>query len=338
MPRYSGRTDNLSPYRTGAGIILVNIGTPEAPTTPAVWRYLYEFLSDPRIVELPRWIWKPVLFLLLLFRSPRSAALYRKVWTVDGSPLLVTTRSLASLLQQEIGGNYQVETAMRYGKPDLGKALRTLEENGFQNVIIIPLYPQYSGTTTGSVFDAVAKSLSVQRRVPRLTFVNEYHRDQYYVRAVADSVRFHWEMNGRAEKLLFSFHGIPRRFVRDGDPYASQCEKTAELVATELELDAGEWQLVYQSRFGREEWLTPYCNITLAGLPSRGVTSVDIVCPGFAADCLETLDEINRENRKIFLGAGGHGYSYIPCLNDSPAHVRLLSHIAGIEMPGNPAQ
>ncbi len=306
MPQYSNLGKNAGTDRDGTGVLLVNLGTPNAPTTSAVWRYLREFLSDPRVVELPRWIWKPLLYVILLFRSPGSAGRYRNIWTSDGSPLLVNTNNLAHAVQRDLGDDFLVITAMRYGNPGIKQGFRTLQENGYQNVIVIPLYPQYSSSTTGSAFDAIAATLTIQRWLPRLTFLTGYHQETQYIDALANSVRTHWDNNGKADKLLISFHGIPQRHIESGDPYARQCATTAELVATRLGLDNNHWKLVYQSRFGREEWLTPYCNATLASLPSAGITSVDILCPGFATDCLETLDEIDRENREVFLAAGGN--------------------------------
>jgi ferrochelatase len=309
------------------GVLLVNLGTPDAPTTSAVRRYLSEFLSDPRVVEIPRWLWNPILLVVLAFRSSRSARLYKNVWKDSGSPLLSNTMLLAGALQQKLGEGHRVVAGMRYGKPAISDALQTFQTEGIKDIFVIPLYPQYSGSTTGSVFDAISNTLTKKRYVPKICFLNEYYRDENYVNALAASIEKYWTRFGRSEKLLFSFHGIPRRYVESGDPYANHCEETAMLVAARLGLASNRWQLVYQSRFGRAEWLQPYCATTLQELPSKGISSVDIFCPGFACDCLETLDEINRENRELFLNAGGETYHYIPCLNDSDSHVKVFADI-----------
>ncbi|ATX81113.1 ferrochelatase [Mariprofundus ferrinatatus] len=314
------------------GILLTNLGTPDAPTRAALQDYLAEFLWDPRVVEQPRWLWWLILNAIILNTRPaKSAALYEKVWTDEGSPLLATGKrqreKLEAALQERGIGAVHVELAMRYGNPSIRKGLEALREKNCDRMIVLPLYPQYSATTTGSTFDAVAKVLKEWRRVPRLTFIDAYHDQPLYIEALAASIRDHWKENGKAERLLLSFHGIPESYFENGDPYPCHCRKTARLVREALGLDETQLQLAFQSRFGKEPWVQPYTDETLEKWGKEGVESVDVICPGFAADCLETLEEIAMENREVFLGAGGKRYSYIPALNDSDAHVQALTQV-----------
>lgn len=312
-----------------AGLLLVNLGTPDSPSKGDVKRYLRQFLSDPRVVEAPRLLWWPVLNGIILNTRPRrSAAAYARIWTADGSPLMVHSRRQAQGLQQRLGDAVKVELAMRYGNPSIAQGLDALRQAGCERILVFPLYPQYSATTTASVFDAVTGELQRWRWIPELRLVNQYGDDPGYLAALAASVEEHWQQRGRAEKLLFSFHGIPRRYADQGDPYPHQCESTARRLADQLGLDEGQWQLCYQSRMGREAWLTPYTSETLERLARDGVQRVQILCPGFAADCLETLEEIAMENRDLFLAAGGKEYDYIPCLNERPDHLDALAGIA----------
>lgn len=320
-------TDIPTAWTGRTGVLLVNLGTPEAPTPAAVRRYLREFLSDPRVVEVPRALWWVVLRLAVLpFRPRKSAAGYRMIWTERGSPLLTTTEELRDLLVRKTGwnGRIQVEVAMRYGSPSIPAKLEAMRGK-IDTLIVLPLYPQYSAATTGSAFDAVSAVLRSWRRVPGLHFIDAYHREPGYLQAIASHIRTFWQERGRPERLLFSFHGLPRRCVELGDPYAAQCQETAWRVADRLGLAEPGWQLVYQSRFGRAEWLQPDCLEVLRELPKQGVRRVDVVCPGFAVDCLETLEEIAIRNREEFLQAGGVEYRYIPALNASPEHVDLLA-------------
>ncbi|MDH3343095.1 MAG: ferrochelatase [Gammaproteobacteria bacterium] len=323
-------------YRHGTqeklGILLVNLGSPDKPEASAVRRYLAEFLWDKRIVDAPRWLWWLILHGIILRTRPRrSARLYQKVWTDQGSPLVATSRSLAQMiektLQQKFRGNVIVDLGMRYGKPSVRDSLNALRKAGARRLLVLPMYPQYSATTTASVFDEVTNVLQEWRWLPDLRFINHYHDNRIYIEALANSIRQHWQQNGRADKLLFSFHGIPQRYFESGDPYFCHCHKTTRLVAEALELGDDDWQLVFQSRFGREPWLQPYCDKTLEALPSQGIKSVDIICPGFTADCLETLEEIAMENRDIFINAGGEQYHYIPALNDSDEHIKALCEV-----------
>lgn len=318
-----------------AGVLLVNLGTPDAPTAAAVRRYLKEFLSDPRVVEVPRPLWWVLLRLMVLpFRARKSASGYRTIWTGRGSPLLTATEDLHDLLVQKTGWNdrIQVEVAMRYGNPSIPAKLEAMRGK-IDTLIVLPLYPQYSAATTGSAFDAVTAVLRGWRRVPSVHLIGAYHREPGYFQAIASRIRAFWRERGRPERLLFSFHGLPRRCVELGDPYAAQCQETARRVADRLGLAESDWQLVYQSRFGRAEWLQPDCLEVLRELPKQGVRRVDVVCPGFAVDCLETLEEIAIRNRDEFLQAGGVEYRYIPALNASPEHADLLADLIERYLP-----
>ena len=321
------------------GIVLVNLGSPAAPTAKALKPYLKEFLSDKRIVEMPRAIWWLILNLIILrFRPRKAAAAYRKVWTENGSPLIHISQQQADALQEKLQAHYKVpvfvESAMRYGEPSIVKAIYKLKQKNIQRLLTIPMYPQYSATTSASVFDEVTDRLKEYRWLPETRFINQYHDHPGYIAAVANSISEHWQQHGRKKRLMFSFHGIPKRYLDNGDPYFCQAHKTARLVAEKLELHEDDWQLVFQSRFGREPWLQPYCDKTLEILPQAGIKSVDIVCPGFSADCLETLEEINEENREIFMHAGGEAYSYIPALNTREEHINFLQTLVGEHIDG----
>ncbi len=318
-----------------AGILLVNLGTPDSPSRGDVKRYLREFLMDPRVVEMPRLLWWPILNgVILNLRPARSAAAYGKIWSEEGSPLLVHTLAQAEALQRKLGETVRVVPAMRYGNPSIAAGLEKLREAGCERILVFPLYPQYSSTTTASVFDAVTAELRRWRWIPELRLVNQYFEDPGYITALADSVRNFQQEHGKPEKLLFSFHGIPQRYADKGDPYPLQCRRTGELLAQALELQAGEWQLTYQSRMGREPWLQPYTSTTLESLAREGVKKVQVLCPGFAADCLETLEEVAMENRDLFLQHGGQSYEYIPCLNERPGHIESLAAIANRYLGG----
>ena len=321
-------------HQAVTGILITNLGTPDEPTTPALRRYLAEFLWDPRIVDMPRPLWWLILHgFILRFRPSRSAASYRTVWTDDGSPLLsISKKQLEALrkllpqqLAQSLSGPVVVELGMRYGNPSIPSALEKLRNANAQRVLVLPLYPQNSCSTTASTFDAVAAAVEKWRWLPEFRFINQYHDDADYIEALAASIREAWNDREQPEKLLFSFHGTPKRFHTEGDPYFDQCHKTARLVAERLELDGDRWQLTFQSIFGREEWLKPYTIETLRALAASGVESVDIVCPGFSADCLETIEEIGVENRDAYLEAGGKTFNYIPALNDRADHIRALT-------------
>jgi ferrochelatase len=315
------------------GVLLSNLGTPEAPTAPALRRYLREFLSDPRVIELPRWQWWLILNLFVLPRRPRtSAELYRKVWTPEGSPLATGTVKLAAALEGELRARsampLHVAVGMRYGEPSLATALRELAGKGCRRVLLFPLYPQYSGSTTASTCDAVFAELSRWRWMPELRTVGSYHDDPGYLRALAASVRESWQRQGRSERLLLTFHGIPRRYFENGDPYYCHCQKTARLLAAELGLAPEQWLVTFQSLFGKEEWLRPYTDETVKRLGAERLASLDAFCPGFAIDCLETLEEIDGLNREFFTHAGGGTFRYVPCPNLSREHVEAITGIA----------
>ena len=329
------------------GVLLLNLGTPDAPTPTAVRRYLAEFLKDPRVVEISRPLWWLILHgVILRVRPSRSARAYQAVWTERGSPLLDVARRQAAGLQermaQRFGKSARVELGMRYGNPSVAEALGRMKEANVRRLLVLPLYPQYSGTTTASVFDAVTDELSTWRWLPELRFINHYHDNLDYINAVTGSIRRAWAERGEPERLLFSFHGIPKRYFMAGDPYHCHCHKTARLVVDQLGLPEDRWMVSFQSRVGRDEWLQPYTDETLRLWGSDGVKSVDVISPGFSADCLETLEEIDVENRGYFLEAGGENYHFIPCLNDDPDHIDMMmglveQHTAGWpEMTGVP--
>lgn len=321
------------------GVVLANLGTPDAPDTPALRRYLKEFLLDPRVIELPRPVWWAALHLFVLpFRPRKSAALYRKVWTAEGSPLLVNARrqaaGVAALLAREVPAPVHVRVAMRYGNPSIRSALRELAGLGCRRIVALPLYPQYAAVTTGSTFDAIAAELAGWRWVPELRMIHPYHDEPAYVAALASSLAEAWAEAEPAEKLLFSFHGIPRRYFLAGDPYFCHCHKTARLVAERLGLPRDRYEVTFQSLFGREEWLRPYTEETILSLAAAGTRSLDVICPGFSADCLETIEEIDGLNREIFQHAGGERYRYVPALNDRPDHLRLLADLVKRNLAG----
>jgi len=322
-------------------VLLCNLGTPDTPTPSAVRRYLAQFLSDDRVVEIPRIAWWPILHgIILRTRPAKSAAKYATVWhPQDGSPLAHWTARQALLLRGwlgEAGHSVLVRHAMRYGNPSIASQLDALKAEGATRILILPLYPQYSGTTTASVFDAVYDWARTQRHVPELRFVNRYHDDPAYIDALATRIEAHWRDNGRSAHLVMSFHGVPARTLQLGDPYHCESHKTGRLLAERLGLMPQQYTLTFQSRFGKAKWLEPYTEPTLIAMAQRGVQSVDVVCPGFTSDCLETLEEINQEAREAFLHAGGKVFAYIPCVNDSARWITALSAIAQQHMAGWP--
>jgi len=339
MPKYQSTANFEHGIPSSTGILLVNLGTPEAPTSGPVRRFLKEFLSDARVVEYPRLLWWLILNLIILvIRPARSAEAYRKIWTEQGSPLMVYSQAVTSKLRErlaaESGTEINVELAMTYGEPSIRNAIDKLIANGVRRILTIPLYPQYSGTTTAPVFDRVVAALCTYRWLPELRFINNYHDAPAYIEALATSVRESWAENGRGDLLLMSFHGVPKSTLMNGDPYHCQCQKTGRLLAESLGLSDQEWMLSFQSRVGREEWLTPYTDKTVMKLGEQGLGRLDVVCPGFATDCLETLEEIAMQNAEFFTEAGGQSLHYIPSLNARDDHVDLLQqlvsrHIAG---------
>lgn len=307
------------------GVLLVNLGTPDAPTTKAVRTYLAEFLSDPRVIEIPQLAWKIILHgIILRVRPKKSAKLYQSVWTDEGSPLLAISKRQHIAVQQQLGDNISVKLGMRYGNPSIASALREFQQEGIRKIIVLPLYPQYAAPTTGSVFDAVARELMTWRWVPELQFINSYFEHPLYVESLAASVQEYLDTHPMPQKILFSYHGMPKRNLEMGDPYYCFCMKTTRLVVEQLGLEKDFCIATFQSRFGYAEWLQPYTDETLKALPQAGVKEVAIISPAFSADCLETLEELAVENRDIFLQAGGESYDYIPALNDRTDHIAAL--------------
>jgi protoporphyrin/coproporphyrin ferrochelatase len=327
------------------GVLLVNLGTPDAPTSAAVRKYLAQFLSDPRVVEIPRVLWKPLLHTVILsVRSPQSAQRYASVWTKEGSPLLVHSRRQKTLLLGYLGqrlkemglpsDHAQIELGMRYGSPSIADAMTRLKAGGCDRILVLPLYPQYAASTTASALDEIFAAALTMRRVPALRVIGAYHDDPGYIAALAQNINDYWVKNGRPNKLVISFHGLPRRSLELGDPYHCHCVKTGRLLATELGLTKEQFVITFQSRFGRAEWLTPYTQPTLVALAKEGVRRVDVACPGFVSDCLETLEEIAQEGKVAYLKAGGQEYHYIPCLNERPMWISALADLAMRNLQG----
>lgn len=321
-----------APAEPPTAVLLCNLGTPDEPTAPAVRRYLAEFLSDPRVVEIPRLLWWPILHgIILRVRPKKSAAKYASIWTPEGSPLKLWTEKQARLLAGylgERGHRVAVRSAMRYGNPSVASVLDELKTAGAARVLVLPLYPQYSGPTTASIVDAVAAWAQSTRALPELRFVNRYHDDPGYIGALAKRVQDHWQRHGRPDKLVMSFHGVPQRTLLLGDPYHCECLKTGRLLAERLQLKPEAWTVTFQSRFGKARWLEPYTEPTLRALAAQGVARVDLICPGFVGDCLETLEEIGIEARDAFLAAGGKAFNYIACLNDQHEWISALADIS----------
>ena len=310
-------------------VLLINLGTPAAPTEEAVRDYLAEFLWDPRVVQIPRAIWWVILkFFVLKKRPAQSLKAYQKVWMDDGSPLMVYSQKIQQKLQaladKKAPEAYEFTLAMRYGEPSIGTALEKMKQEGVENIVVLPLYPQFATSSTGTAWHAFRKQYGEWEGAPPSKTIVDYHDDKGYIDALADSVKKHWEKNGKAECLVLSFHGVPDRTIKQGDPYLQHCIKTTELLVEQLDLEPLEWRMVFQSRFGKAKWVQPYCVETLEDLAEEGVKEVDVICPGFAADCLETLEEIAIQNRDIYLKAGGESYRYIPALNDSEKHIEAL--------------
>jgi protoporphyrin/coproporphyrin ferrochelatase len=323
---YTGVADAPPERSVQTGVLLVNLGTPEAPTPRALRTYLAEFLGDRRVIDYPRWLWWPILHgVILRVRPRRSAHAYARIWTAAGSPLRVFSEALAEALQSALAGQAQVALAMRYGAPSVLAQVRALQERGVRRLLVLPLYPQYSATSTGGVIDAVADTLKALRWPPELRLINDYHDDPAHIDALAQRIERWWRDNGRGERLLLSFHGIPERYVRLGDPYFAQCGTTARLLRERLRLGEDELVVSFQSRVGRERWLEPYTDATVRRLAGEGVRRLDVACPGFAVDCLETLEEIAMQNREFFQAAGGEELCYIPALNDSAEQVASLA-------------
>jgi ferrochelatase len=345
MSRYSAEPKRTSGASDKTAVVLVNLGTPEAPTPSAVRRYLAEFLADPRVVEIPRWLWRPVLHgIILNIRPKASAKKYASIWSRDGSPLKFHTERQAMMLRGYLGDRAplplrtgvlpKVEFAMRYGKPSIADTLARLKSEGCDRILVLPLYPQYAASTTAAVFDEVAAFLRRTRNVPEIRMVKHYHAHPAYIDALASGVRKFWQQSSRPDKLLMSFHGLPRRTIALGDPYHDECHETARLLAAALNLSDDRWQISFQSRFGRAQWLQPYTAATLSEFGHRGMHRVDVICPGFTSDCLETLEEIGIEGKKTFLSAGGKEFNLLPCLNEHDEWIHALADIVGEHLGG----
>lgn len=325
-----------------SGILLTNTGSPQAPTPEALRPYLHQFLSDPRVVDYPRWVWMPILHGIILRSRPRrSARLYKNIWTPEGSPLVTVVKQQAegirALLEKRLSTPTHVAIGMRYGEPSIARGLRELRGQGVTRLIIFPLFPQFTHATTTSTFDAVREEVESWPDLPEIRTIDNYHDHPAYLHALAELVRETWAEKGRPDRLLFSFHGIPERYRRNGDPYREQCEATAWEAAARLGLGADDWSVSFQSRFGPEPWLKPYTDHTLASWGREGIKTVHVICPGFSADCLETVDEIGREARHTFLAAGGQTFDYIPALNNRPGHLAALVEILLAHMPDRQA-
>ncbi|MEC7306506.1 ferrochelatase [Vibrio crassostreae] len=311
------------------GVLLVNLGTPDSATPAGVRRFLSEFLHDKRVVNLTRWLWCPILHgVILPIRSPKVAKLYQSVWMDDGSPLLVYSQRQAEKLEKKL--EMPVALGMTYGNPSLKTGIEQLMEQGVEDVIVLPLYPQYSGTTTAAVSDGLTKAFKQMPVIPSYRFIRDYYSHPSYVKALAESVRSHWDQNGRADHLVCSFHGIPKRLADEGDIYPQHCEATTKLLAAELGLSEEDITMTYQSRFGREEWLKPYTDETLESLPNKGIKKIDIMAPAFSVDCLETLEEISDQCKETFIEAGGSDFSYIMCLNDRDSHIDMMAELVAL--------
>jgi ferrochelatase len=338
---YTGLAGQSYDQPAQAGVLLVNLGTPDAPTARALRPYLAEFLGDPRVIESPRWLWWLILHgIILRIRPARSAHAYARVWTPQGSPLRVGSEKLAAALQarlrEAVTGPVRVALAMRYGAPSVRTQIEQMQREGVRRLLVLPLYPQYSGTSTGSVIDAIADTFKQLRWPPELRIINDYHADAGHIEALARSIEQWWATHGRGDKLLLSFHGIPQRYVAAGDPYLQQCQTTARLLRERLGLNETQLITSFQSRVGREPWLQPYTDETVKHLASEGVKRLDVACPGFAVDCLETLEEIAMQNAEFFSEAGGEALRYIPALNDGEEQVASLAALVSRHAQGWP--
>lgn len=325
------------------GILVTNLGSPDAPTKGALKTYLKEFLWDSRVVEAPpaRWLWWLILNGIILHTRPaKSAQAYQEVWTDKGSPLLVIAKEqaegIAQRLEEQLKAPFEVALGMRYGNPSIASALKDLQSKGVRRLLVLPLYPQYAAATTASTFDAVTQELQKWRWIPELRFINRYHTQPGYIQALAESIQQHWQIHGKPDHLIFSYHGIPQRYLDQGDPYHCECHTTTRLVAEKLGLVAEFYQTTFQSRFGKEEWIKPYTDKTIMALPEKGIKHLQVICPGFSADCLETIEEIDGENREYFEHAGGEKFSYIPALNSRGDHLDALTQVIMQHLQGWP--
>lgn len=329
MSRYVGVDKNVHEKKLKTGVLITNLGTPDAPTAPALRRYLKEFLSDPRVVEIPRLIWLMILHgIILRIRPAKSAKLYESIWTDEGSPLLAISNKQTAKLKQRLyndfGEDVSVEVGMRYGNPSMSSALQKLQQRGVNNIVVLPLYPQFAGPTTASAFDALVKEVKTWRWIPSIHFISSYHDHPLYIKSLANSINEHFEQHGKPEKLVLSYHGMPKLFHENGDPYYCFCAKTTRLLAEALNLAEDDYMMTFQSRFGKAEWLKPYTDESLEELAKSGTKHIAVASPAFSADCLETLEELVEENKEVFTEAGGESYHYIPALNDRDDHIDVM--------------
>jgi len=331
MVKYFGEKNYEHGSDDKTGVLITNLGTPDAPKRKELKKYLNQFLSDPRVIELPKFIWQLILQLVILqIRPSKSAASYKKIWTENGSPLLDISIRQLNAIKNKISisnPNMVIALGMRYGNPSIENALKKLQSQHVRRLLILPLYPQYCAATTGSTFDAVTNVLQKWRWIPEVRFINQYFEEKSYIKVLSNSIKKFWIKNKKPEKIIFSYHGIPKRYLTSGDPYHCFCLKTTRLVKEYMQLNDEDIVTTFQSRFGREEWLQPYTSETLKDLPKQNIKNIHIISPGFSADCLETLEELEEENRAYFLEAGGNSYKYIPCLNDSEEHIDFISEL-----------
>ena len=329
--KYEGEKDYKHGSKENIGILITNLGTPDKPKKEELRIYLKEFLSDPRVIEVPKLIWQIILRgIILKVRPQKVAKLYKSIWKKEGGPLLVMLekqkKGINKIIKKKYK-NFKIEIAMRYGNPSIKKGLEKLRDQGCRKILIFPLYPQYCAATTGSTFDKVTDILRKWRWIPEIRFINQYFEEKNYIKVLANSIERFWQVNGKPQKLIFSYHGIPKKYLLKGDPYHCFCQKTTRLVIEKLKLKEKDYITTFQSRFGPDEWLQPYTDKTLEKLPSEGVKKIHILSPGFSSDCLETLEELDVENKNNFLSAGGEEYNYIKCLNDNPDHLEMLSDV-----------
>ena len=336
--KYEGEKNYKHGKKERIGILITNLGTPDKPNKEALKTYLKEFLSDPRVIEIPRMIWQAILRLIILnLRPQKSAKLYKSIWKKEGGPLLVMLkkqkRGIKKVLQNKLK-NIKIEIGMRYGNPSIKLGLERLRSKSCRKILVLPLYPQYCAATTGSTFDKVTEILRKWRWIPEIRFVNNYFEESMYIECLIKSIKESWKKFGKAQKLIFSYHGVPKKYLLKGDPYYCFCQKTTRLVAERMKLKKKDYITTFQSRFGPGEWLQPYTDKTLEELPKKGIKKIHILSPGFSSDCLETLEELEVQNKENFLSSGGERYNYIKCLNDDPQHLKMLgflilNHIKG---------
>ena len=331
MVKYVGEKDYEHGTKENIGILITNLGTPDAPEKQELKVYLNQFLSDPRVIELPKIIWQILLKLVILqIRPAKSAEAYKKIWTKNGSPLLDISKRQLEKIKKSLSvshPNMIFEIGMRYGNPSIPSALEKLQKQKVRKLLILPMYPQYCAATTGSTFDEVTNTLQKWRWIPELRFINQYFEEEKYIQVLSNSIRSFWNKNSKPQKIIFSFHGIPKRYLLNGDPYHCFCLKTTRLVKENMGLKDEEIMTTFQSRFGKAEWLQPYTSETLKELPKKGVKNIHIISPGFSSDCLETLEELEEENREYFMESGGEKYKYIPCLNDDDEHIDVFVNL-----------